>query len=242
MTEPPAPPPPPPPSAPPPAASPAYGSAQPPGRGGFPTWGIIAIIAAIVLVGGGVAAIVLLGGDDEPEQTAPPVVQQTTAAPTVAPTAASPIIDTPTTPESPVITSPETTACTSAPPTTLINCVPDKVGQYTLTEWDNAPQFASTFNANNAIEATFQRGDGSTVSHFLFSYNTHTEATIEKNNYVSGFQATGHTVVGQTRERGINATRLAGPSEVLVWSNGNLMGTLVGPFDVTTGFFLELPY
>ncbi len=236
MTEPPAPPPPPP-GTPPPAAPPppAYGappSAPPPG--GFPTWGIIAIIAAILLVGGGVAALVLLGGDEEPEQVA---VQETTTLPTAAPTA---IIET--TPASPVISSPETTPCTSAPPATLVNCVPDKVGQYTLTEWDNAPQFAATFNANNAIEVTFQRPDGSTVSHFLFSYNTHTEATIEKDNYVNGFEATGYTVVGQTRERGINATRLAGPSEVLVWSNGNLMGTLVGPFDVTTGFFLELPY
>ena len=235
MTEPPAPQPPPPAAAPPPA-TPAYGAPQPP-RGGFPTWGIIAIIAAIVLVGGGVAALVLLGGDDEPEVVAP---VETTAIPTPAPTAASPVpVETP---ASPVITSPETTACTSAPPATLINCVPEKVGQYTLTEWDNAPQFAQTFNANNAIEVTFQRGDGSTLSHFLFSYNTHTEATIEKDNYVSGFEATGYTVVGTTRERGINATRLAGPSEVLVWSNGNLMGTVVGPFDVTTGFFLELPY
>ena len=234
MTEPPAPPPPPPPAAAPPPATPAYGAPQPP-RGGFPTWGIIAIIVAIVLVGGGVAALVLLGGDDEPEQVAP---VETTAIPTPAPTAASPILDTP---ESP-LTSPATTPCTSAPPPQLVSCVPDKVGQYTLTEWDNAPQFAGTFNANNAIEVTFQRPDGSTVSHFLFSYNTHTEATIEKDNYVGGFEATGYSVVGTTRERGINATRMAGPSEVLVWSNGNLMGTLVGPFDVTTGFFLELPY
>lgn len=177
----------------------------------------------------------LLSGDDEPEQVVP-LPEETTSLPTAAP---SPVIET-TVPE--VITSPATTPCTSAPPVQLVSCVPDKVGQYTLTEWDNAPQFAGTFNANNAIEVTFQRPDGSTVSHFLFSYNTHTEATIEKDNYVNGFEATGYTVVGQTRARGINATRLAGSSEVLVWSNGNLMGTLVGPFDVTTGFFLELPY
>lgn len=226
---------------PPPSAPPAYGApgAPPPPRGGFPTWGIIAIIVAILVVGGGVAAILLLGGDDEPapiavQTTLPPVLDSPSAAP-------SPIVDSPVV-ESPVLASPVSTPCTTAPQQPLVNCVPDKVGAYTLTEWDNAPQFAQTFNANTAIEVTFNRGDGSTVQHYLFSYPTHTEATIEKNNYVNGFKATGYTVVGQSREKGINVTRLVGQSEVLVWSNGVLMAVLVGPFDVTTGFFTELPY
>lgn len=228
MTEPPAAPPPPPP--PPAAQPPAYGApgAPPPPRAGFPTWGIIAIIAAIVVVGGGVAALLLLGGDDEPTEVpaipSPPVIE-------------SPVLESPL-PESPAAA----TTCLSAPPSPLISCVPAEVGQFTLVEWDNAPQFGSTFNANSAIEVTFNRPDGTAVQHYLFSYNTHTEATIEKDNYVDGFEATGYTVVGETRERGINVTRLSGASEVLVWSNGNLMATLVGPFDVTTGFFLELPY
>lgn len=132
--------------------------------------------------------------------------------------------------------------CIAAPPRALIGCVPERVGSFVLNEWDNAPQFAQTFNAGQAIEVIFRRANGTELQHFLFSYSTNTEATVEKESYVRGFEATGYTVVGQTREKGLDITRLQARQEVLVWSNGLLMGVVLGPFDVTTGFFLELPY
>jgi len=233
MTEPPAAPPTPPP---PPPQPPAYGPpGAPPPRAGFPTWGIFAIIAAIVLVGGGVTAVVLLGGDDEPEGPVQPALTAPSAVAEESPGVESPL---PLPTEEPVAAA----TCIDAPPRPLVSCVPSQIGQFTLIEWDNAPQFASTFNANQAIEVEFNRPDGKEILHYLFAYNTHTEATVEKNAYVNAFEATGFTVVGETRERGINVTRLAAGEEVLVWSNGLLMGVVEGPFDVASGFFLELPY
>ena len=236
MTEPPTTPPPPA-APPPPPSQPAYGApgVPPPPRTGFPTWGIFAIIAAIVLVGGGVTAVVLLSGDDDPEDPVQPALPAPSAVVQESPGVESPL---PLPTEEPVAAA----TCVAAPPRPLISCVPDQIEQFTLIEWDNAPQFASTFNANQAIEVEFNRPDGRQILHYLFAYNTSTEATVEKNAYVNAFEATGFTVVGETRERGINVTRLAAGEEVLVWSNGLLMGVVEGPFDVAAGFFLELPY
>jgi hypothetical protein len=230
LTEPTAPPPP-------PVAPPAYGApgAPPPPRAGFPTWGIVAIIISIFLVGGGVTAVVLLTDNEEPEPVETPF---------------TPVPDSPLSPglssPSPAGASPSpavaNSPCIAAPPEPLIDCVPERVGSFVLNEWDNAPQFAQTFNANQAIEVLFRRANGTELQHFLFSYPTHTEATVEKESYVRGFEATGYTVVDQTREKGLDITRLQARQEVLVWSNGRLMGVVLGPFDVTTGFFLELPY
>ena len=44
------------------------------------------------------------------------------------------------------------------------------------------------------------------------------------------------------RTRGINFTRLTAGEEIIVWSNGLLMGVVEGPFDIAAGFFLSLPY
>ncbi|HWC31824.1 MAG TPA: hypothetical protein VG709_01695, partial [Actinomycetota bacterium] len=78
--------------------------------------------------------------------------------------------------------------------------------------------------------------------HYLFTYNTGTEATIEKDDYVRAFQGEGFVITDQGRTRGINYTRLAGNEEIVVWSNDVLMAVVEGPFDVAAGFFLELPY
>jgi hypothetical protein len=222
----------------PPPPPPAYGAPAPPGApggGGFPTWGIIAIIVAIVLVGAGVTAVVLITDKDEPGPVETPFtpIPVTTLSPGLAsPSAAAPS-------PSPAVAN---SACIAAPPQALIGCVPQKVGSFVLIEWDNAPQFAETFHANKAIEVLFRRGDRAELRHYLFSYPTNAEATFEKDSYVRGFETTGYTVVGETHEKGLDITRLQANQEVLVWSNGLLMGVVLGPFDVTTGFFLELPY
>ncbi len=143
---------------------------------------------------------------------------------------------------SPLPTTETTPTTIESAPTQLIDLVPQTVGSFELIEWDNAPQFAQTFNANQAIEVEFRRPDGKQVLHYLFSYNTHTEATIEKDNYVRAFQETGFVITDEGRTRGINYTRLAAGEEVVVWSNDVLMGVVEGPFDVAAGFFLELPY
>ena len=261
-TPPPPPPPPPsyPPSTPPPGSQPPagpppsqppYGPPSGPGgtppRRGFPGWAIAAIIAAVLLVGGGIAAIVLLGGEDKPQE-------QTQGNGDTSPTAQSPASPVgsgtpiPTTSGSVGGSAPPTGTpvaaadCAAAPPESLISCVPQEIEAFTLISWDNAPQFAETFQANSAIEVEFRRADAQQVLHYLFSYDTHTAATIAKDTYVSAFEGQGFVVQEEGRTRGINFTRLTGSEEIIVWSNGLLMGVVEGPFDIAAGFFLSLPY
>ncbi|MGH2692283.1 MAG: hypothetical protein ACRDHM_07235 [Actinomycetota bacterium] len=202
--------------------------APPPPSDWSSTWGILGLILAVAVLGGGVTALVLRGGDDGPETPSQaiaaesPGVESSQPLPTEGPVAAA--------------------TCIAAPPRPLIGCVPSEVGPFTLIAWDNAPQLASTFNANQAIEVEFNRPGGEQVLHYLFAYDIPTEAVVEQGRYVGGFEATGFTVVGETLERGINVTRLVEDKEVLIWSNGLLMGVVEGPFDVASGFFLELPY
>jgi hypothetical protein len=194
----------------------------------------------VLAIGGAVAAIVLLGGEEDVPDGPLPTQGLETTGPTPAPSlsAVSPL---PTAIESPEATDPGVD-CPTAPPVRLIDCVPTQVGQFQLNEWDNAPQFAQTFNANSAIETEFLRSDGKQVLHYVFSYNTPGEATNEGRAYVQAFKNIGFVEVGQETSRGIRVTRLAREEEVLVWSNGRIMAVVEGPFDVTTGFFAELTY
>ena len=55
-------------------------------------------------------------------------------------------------------------------------------------------------------------------------------------------QNVGYVPIGRSRREGVNATRLVGSDEVVVWSNRELLAVVEGPVDLTTGFFLVLPY
>ncbi|MDQ4005692.1 MAG: hypothetical protein M3135_05255 [Actinomycetota bacterium] len=255
---PPPPPPPPPPTQPPPPGSvppqqppgvppqqpyggqtppPGYGAPPPTGGGGFPMWAIIAIIVAVVAIAAAVTVIVLAGGD-EPEPPTPALESPGSPVPAPTDTALSPIPGSPSSPAAPA-----TADCAVAPPPRLIECVPQKIEAFELIEWDNAPQFAQTFNANTAIETEFRRPDGKQILHYIFSYNTHTEAAVERDNYVRAFENIGFVKVSEERSRGINVARLTdGTEEVLVWSNGLIMAVVEGPIDVAAGFYLSLAY
>jgi hypothetical protein len=188
-----------------------------------------------VLVGGVVLAVVLLGGDGEPEQVQVPTSPSAEVVESPSPDAESPE---PVPTRSPIASE----ICTSEAPSPLIDCVPPTVGAFTLTRVEDAPEFASAFNANQAIQVEFNRPDGKRVLHYLFAYETRTEAAIQKGDYVDAAEQRGFTVAGESRERGLDVIRLFDEEEILVWSNGLLMGVVEAPFDVATEFFLELPY
>jgi hypothetical protein len=192
----------------------------------------------VLAIAGAVTAIVLLGGEDVPSGPLPTQGLET-SGPTPAPTvsAVSPL---PTAIESP--TTDTGINCAASPPTRLVDCVPTNVGNFELVSWDNAPQFARTFNAAGAIETEFLRPDGKQILHYVFGYNTNAEASVERSSYIEAFKDIGFAEVATQRSRGIRVTRLAREKEVLVWSNGRVMAVVEGPFDVTTGFFAELPY
>ncbi|MGH2684013.1 MAG: hypothetical protein ACRDJP_00910, partial [Actinomycetota bacterium] len=147
-------------------------------------------------------------------------------------------------PESPAASPAEAEVdCAAAPPPQLVNCLPQSVQAFDLIEWDNAPQFAQTFNANAAIESEYRRPDGKQILHYVFSYTTHTEAALERDSYVRAFENIGFVKVAEERSRGINVVRMTdGVEEVLVWSNGLIMAVVEGPIDVAAGFYLSLSY
>jgi hypothetical protein len=101
----------------------------------------------------------------------------------------------------------------------------------------------AAFGATDAIVANYVRGDGALIIHNLLAYPSRIEADIAKaqlvDNLVVGF---GYRRAGSLRRGSINATRLVGPDEVVIWSNAELLAAVEGAFDLTTGFFLVLPY
>lgn len=205
-----------------------------PGGDESPAWGILAIIAAVALVGGVVLAFVLLGGDDEPPQ-----VQ-------ISPSASTEVVESPSPGDDPdplPTRSPiAAEICTTETPKPLIDCVPPTVGEFTLTGWGDAPEFAAAFEAGQAIEVEFNGPDGKRILHYLFAYDTRTEAAIAIGDYADASEEAGFTLVGDKRERGVDVTRLFDEEEILVWSNGRLMAVVQGSFDVATDFFHALPY
>ena len=209
----PLPPPPPAPAAPQPYR-PAYG----PGPAGFPGWAVGVMVGGAVVILGSIAAFLLIGPREE--------------APTVPPVAGTPL-------------SPDTAGNPSpveSPPSTLRDLPPDTVGEFTLVTTEANPQFAQSLDAADAVASRYIRPDGTEVLHNVALYANETEASIGRRKLLGGFEKTGYVEVETNRSRGINVTRLSGPKEALVWSNGVILATVEGPPDVTSDFYRELPY
>jgi hypothetical protein len=232
-TQPPAPPPtqpPAPPPAQPPGQPPAYpaqpaNGAPPPGpsrRGVSGTVAAVIVIVVVAVVAG--AVVFVFVGRDEPEPPPPLPTSETPMSPSPIP------VGTP-------IETPE------APPATLIDFLPPTVGQFSLQNAAPDPQSVASFGATDAIVANYVRGDGTLIIHNLLAYPTRIEADIAKAQLVDNLVFDlGYRRAGSIRRDSINATRLVGADEVVVWSHSELLAALEGPFDLTTGFFLILPY
>jgi flagellar basal body-associated protein FliL len=182
----------------------------------------VIVIVVVALVAG--AVVFVFVGRDEPEP--PPPVP--TSEPPVSP---SPIpVGTP-------IETPE------APPATLTDILPPTVGQFSLQNAAPDPQSVAAFGATDAIVANYVRGDGTLIIHNLLAYPTRIEADIAKAQLVDNLLFhLGYRRAGSLRRGNINATRLVGADEVVVWSHRELLAALEGPFGLTAGFFLVLPY
>jgi hypothetical protein len=217
---------PPPPPPPPPAQTtqhldrPAYGPVL--SSGGFPGWAVGVMVAGGVVIAGSIAAFLMIGRAEE-EQAVPrpnlPLVD--TLEPGVPAGGASPIED---------------------PPSTLRDLPPKSVGGFELVTVEASLQFAQSLDASEAVETQYINADGADIRHNIALYPSRTEATDGRGKLLGGFEKIGYVTEETNRERGINVTRLSGPKEALVWTNGVILATVEGPPEVTTQFYLDLPY
>jgi hypothetical protein len=235
---------PPPPGAPPPGpppyggppqypTTPAYATPPPvPPRRGVSGGIIAAIVGGVgLLVAGAVVFLVFFRGGDEPPLPPPPP-----------PPPVSPISPTPgPTPEE--TESPTEEEIPDEPESvTLADALERQVGRFLLVDVQPHPQVIAELGAVDAVQAVYSRADNTRVLHFLQVYQTNFDADRVRNGWVQFFKGEGFRSVFEGRQRGIRVSRLQGSTEIVVWSNGRLVAILEGPFDITTGFFLALPY
>ncbi|HEV3474169.1 MAG TPA: hypothetical protein VG602_02265 [Actinomycetota bacterium] len=176
------------------------------------------IVAGATVVIGAVVAFVLLGDDGPPSRA-------------VVPAAVSPV--------------PGEQDATPGPgesPSTLRELLPQSVGEFQLVTADSAPQFAENLDATDAVESQYLRPDGKEILHNVALYRDRARAAAGQDKLLGGFEEIGYQVVETNRSQGIEVTRLSGPKEALVWTHGPILATVEGPPDVTTQFYLDLPY
>jgi hypothetical protein len=196
----------------------------PPPRRGLGGGAIAAIVGVGVLLVAG-AAVFLLTGGGEPET--PPSPPPTTGSPSPLPT------DTPVTPVPP----------TTGPTDTLADLLPTRVSSFRLEGVAADPTAISNLGATDAIVARYVRGDGVVMIHNLMAFASGPSADLAKRQLVDSLVGNlGYVEVGVSRREGVNATRLIGADEMVVWSNRELVAAVEGPVNLTTGFFLVLPY
>lgn len=175
-----------------------------------------------MVIVGSIAALLMIGqpkdGQPVPRPNVPPV---STLEPGVPAGGASPIED---------------------PPSTLRELLPRSVGGFELVTVEDNRQFALSLDAAEALQSQYINPDGVSIGHNVALYPSRTEATVGRGKLLGGFEKTGYVAVETNRARGISVTRLSGPKEVLVWTNGVILATVEGPPDVTTQFYLDLPY
>jgi hypothetical protein len=177
---------------------------------------------ALLVIG---AVVFLLTGGGEPDT--PPSPPPTQATPSPLPT------------ETPVTPTPPTTG----PTDTLADILPTKVSAFRLEGVAADPSAISNLGATDAIVARYVRGDGLVVIHNLMAFPSGPSADLAKRQLVDSLVANlGYAEVGVSRREGVNATRLIGADEMVVWSNREIVAAVEGPIDLTTGFFLVLPY
>ena len=200
------------------AYQPAYG--PPPAAPGFPGWAVGVLVGGAVVIVGSVAAFLMIG-----TEARAPVGGQ------VLPTELSPI------PEAPGAPSP-----VESPPQTLRDLPPRTVGGFQLVTVEANPEFAQSLDAADAVASRYLRPDGKEILHNIALYANESEASVGREKLLGGFEKTGYVAVETNRSRGINVTRLSGPKEALVWTNGVILATVEGAPDVAADFYLELPY
>jgi hypothetical protein len=179
-------------------------------------------VGALVVIG---AVLFLFLGGGEPETSPSP--QPTQATPSPLPT------DTPVTPVPP----------TTGPTDTLADLLPARVSAFRLEGVAADPTAISNLGATDAIVSRYVRADGVVVLHNLMAFPSGPSADLAKRQLVDSLvRNLGYVTIGVSRREGVNATRLIGPDEMVVWSNREIVAAVEGPVDLTTGFFLVLPY
>ena len=222
-----------------------YGQGPPPPSRGVPGGVIALIVGLVVVLVAGAVVFLLLSGDDEPAVTQAGTQTETTqpTTPTTAPTG---------TPATTPTTAP-TTAPTEAPPpvtptepeqgTSLDDLLPQSLGNFQLVAVEPETRFARNLGATAGLAATYQRSDRTTMFHNLFAFSDNFSADQAKSLLTNVLnQDLGYIKVGELRREGINATELEGPDEIVVWSNGPIVGLVEGGFGLTEAFWAALPY
>ena len=195
---------------------PPSGPPAPPTRTGPSMWLIASIIGGLVLVGGGLGAFFALRGDGG-------------NGPTPGPPGPSPTISAKPT-ES------------IGPTAELSDVLQQRVGNFRLVGTQPDPDAIANLGANDALIAQYRRADGVQIEHRLMVFDDHFAANSALNALTDAVEAQGYFTVSTDRTGGITVNRLAGQNEIVVWSDGPLVATAEGPFDVTTGFYLLVPY
>jgi hypothetical protein len=214
----------PPPAYPPPSAYPPPGG---PPRRGLGGGAIALIVGLVVVVVAGALVFVFTQGDDQPEPLPTPL-------PTVEPT------------EQPTVTPTDVPTTQPTTPTegqALVDLLPPAVGPWTLTGASPDPQAIVSFGATDALVANYVRTDGQQIVHNLMAFGSNSQADQTRNAVQRSLtRDLGYLPIGQLRRGTVVATRFVGPDEVVIWTNGPLLGMVEGPIDRTVDFFLALPY
>ena len=197
------------------------------------TGAIVAIAAVVVLLAGGLAAWKLLSGGDDPAP-AP-------AAPQTEPTTAD---------EPETEPSPETeTQPSQGGGGSLNDFVQQQVGAFTLGDAGQDPELITNLGAADGITMNYQHQDGTQLVHNLLAFSSPDEAVTNIGTLGSVMvDQLGYTVQEEfevTDENGQqigSGVVLTGPSEVVLWTNGQLGATAEAPKTYATQFYNEIPY
>lgn len=180
------------------------------------------MVAGGVVIAGSIAAFLMVGRAEEgPAVPRPNLPAVSPLEPGVPAGGASPVEDT---------------------PTTLRELLPRSVGGFELVTVEDNREFALSLDAAEALQSQYINPDGVDIRHNIALYPSRTEATVGRGKLLGGFEKIGYVTVETNRARGIEVTRLSGPKEALVWTNGVILATVEGPPEVTTQFYLDLPY
>lgn len=196
------------------------------------TGAIVAVAAVVVLLAGGLAAWKLLSGGDEPAPA--PAAPQTEPAPEAPETEPSPETE----------TQPAEDGGGS-----LNDFVQQQVGAFTLNDAGQDPELITNLGAADGITMNYQHQDGTQLVHNLLAFSSPDEAVTQLGTLGSVMvDQLGYTVQeefevtdqnGQTIGSGVVLT---GPSEVVLWTNGQLGATAEAPSTYATQFYNEIPY